>query len=123
MGLYKRLRRSLTTDIKAGTEIQATAPTYKNAPIASQANPESAQKLEVSQSHPSPMLPPMYLDNNPAPTKATDIYNVILICNQYIPVAPPKPHFLPFPYPHPSILPQKQAHTEVEPSGQELIGY
>ena len=101
MGLYRRLRTSLTTDINTSTKIQVAEPTHKNAPIASQANPASAQKLEISRSHASLIRRPMYLDNNPAPTKTADMYNVILICNQYILVASPPlplpdtPPFLP----------------------------
>ena len=89
MGLYRRLRTSEIADISTSTKIPVAAHTYKKAPIASQSKPTSAQKLEVSQSHASLIRRPMYLDNNPAPTKAADMYNVILICNQYILVASP----------------------------------
>ena len=80
MGLYRRLRTSLTADVKASTEIQAAAPTNKNAPIASQANPASAHKLEVSQSHALLMRRSMYLGISPAPIRPADVQNMILIC-------------------------------------------
>ena len=98
IGLYRRLRTSLTADINTSTKIKVAEPTHKNVPVASQPNPASAQELEVSQSHASLIRRPMYLDNNPAPTKAADMYNVILICNQYILVASP-------PLPDTSLLP------------------
>ena len=90
MGLYRRLRTSEIADISTSTKIHVAAHTYKKAPIASQSKPTSAQKLEVSQSHASLMRRPMYWDNGPAPKKATDMYNMILICNQYIPVGAPE---------------------------------